>query len=403
MVSYKTKTYPFEDCFRFSVIMSNLEQCHSFYGKDSLKDSLQSEAIWKSDVKISANIGIKSGKRGQYDDSKCCSSYRNCRPVDSYYKKYEHDVVPIKENSKLVNPEFHEIEAGDSSKILTNSELEKLEKKIYNTMSKELQTDDSSISSLQSNIQLKCFKATFLKIFDNFYTSMRDIETYKSRLEEILSKNKVDAVNEMESFIEDVFNHIMSSDSNIRQENRNSVENLTTEIKDKDVTGMLSTTSSTTNRQTVNLLESLHSVVEAYKRDNYQYDCPSEDALLNTSTKKEEILNIYVQGGAPYLHITMNDRNLLSETNKYSNNEKEHRPIASADNLKMLAAKKQQIEYEYNQVESLSIDREIPVKASFAKKNICLDEDFTHVREKDENKSFISKICNYICKKLRRT
>ncbi|XP_063824657.1 uncharacterized protein LOC135074320 [Ostrinia nubilalis] len=368
----------------------NLKTRHSFYGGETPRDSLHSGSSWKSDVNVpeSAPKCRKNTCRR--------SDFKN---VDSaeYYKRYEHDEIPVKDDSNKVI-----ISSRDSDQpSLTNSDLEKLENKIYKNISQELQTDDSSISSLESNI--KFFKTTVQEIFDNFYTSMQDFELYKKRFEEILAKNREDSIADMEDFIKDMIHHIMSSDSCLSSESRKWVEMTNLEIQDK-VDSCHSSAAS--EKQTAKLLESLHSVVEAYKNENYLTDSTFDDnpSKQTNSTKKEEIFNIYLLSGAPYVQIKMNERHLLSEINiKDVGRQETEYHVASAENLKKLAAKKLELEkYVRQQQESQAPDREIPVKISFAKKNIHLNEDFANDRDKDDNKSLMSKICSYICKKFRK-
>lgn len=377
----------------------NLKARHSFYGAETRRKDFHSENSWKSDMNVNTSSSIK------IENNNCRSGQEVYQPQrvnhgepGAYYKRYEHDEIPVKDNS---NKSFV-IKSRESGKAsLTNSDLEKLEDKIYKNISQELQTDDSSISSLESNI--KIFKTTVQEIFDNFYTSMRDFELYKKRFDEIVAKNREDSLADMEAFIKDMIHHIMSSDSNLSHESRNWVDMPNLEIKD---TGDATNSSAASTKQTDKLLESLHSVVEAYKNENYLTDSTFDDKLskLDTCTKKDEILNIYLLSGVPCVQIKMNDRNLLSEINIKDQTCQDEHHVASAENLKKLAAKKQELEkYVKQQYEGQVPDREIPVKVSFAKKNIYLNEDFAHERDKEDNRSLISKICSYICKKFRKT
>lgn len=371
-----------------------LKTRHSFYGGETPRDSLHSGGSWKSDVNVTESASKpKKSSRARQD-------FKN---VDSaeYYKRYEHDEIPVKDVSNS-NKDINKTETRDSDRgSLTNSDLERLENKIYKNISQELQTDDSSVSSLESNI--KFFKTTVQEIFDNFYTSMQDFELYKKRFEDILAKSREDSVADMEDFIKDMIHHIMSSDSCLSTESRKWVEMTNLEIQDK----VESTHSDApSEKETAKLLESLHSVVEAYKNENYLTDSTFDDnpSKQTNSTKKEEIFNIYLLSGAPCVQIKMNNRNLLSEINikDVCRQETEYH-VASAENLKKLAAKKLELErYVKQQQESQAPDREIPVRVSFPKKNIYLNEDFAHDRDKDDNRSLMSKICSYICKKFRK-
>lgn len=319
------------------------------------------------------------------------------RSLGEYYKKYEHDELPVKDSNQQ---EFTTV--GDKGS-LTNSELDKLEMKIFKNMSQELQTDDNSISSLESNI--KFFKTTVQEIFDNFYASMRDFELYKKRFQEILAKNKEEAVGDMEEFIKDMIHHIMSSESCISNDPKKSDD---ISLKDKETNMSHIDDQSSLISNTNSAAENLHSVIEAYKNDNYLTDSTFDEKALKAKrpSRKEEIFNIYLLSGSPCVQIKMNDRNLLSEINikEPCINESEGKHVASAENMESLAAKKIELEKYVEQQQDNNNnmpDREIPVKVSYAKKNIHLNEDFSHDRECE--KSLISKICNFLCKKFRKT
>lgn len=373
----------------------NLNTRHSFY-ESRFRDSAHSEASWKSDMNLTNSQPLQL--------SSTTRSSQGATPRDhsaEYYKRYEHDEIPVKDeapSNRTIN-----IERNASGKAsLTNSDLEKLENKIYKTISQELQTDDSSISSLESNI--KFFRTTVQEIFDNFNTSMQDFELYKKRFEDILAKNRYDSIADMEDFIKDMIHHMSSDSSSISHESRHSAESPNLEIKEADDPSS-TTAISDKNKEKEKLLESLHSVVEAYKNENYLTDSTVDDRFskLDNCTKKEEIFNIYLLSGVPCVQIKMNDRNLLSEINIKDQIPQEGNRVASAENLKKLADKKLELEkYVRQQQENHAPDREIPVKISFPKKNIHLNEDFAHERDKDE-RSLMSKICSYICRKFRKT
>lgn len=298
-----------------------------------------------------------------------------------YYKRYDHDEIPVKDFNDTSN-------MGDNEKnSITTSELEKLETKVFSNISQELQTDESSKSSLETNI--KFFKTTVQEIFDNFYNSMRDYEQYKKRFQEILAKSQEESLAEMEDFIKDMIQHIMSSETSFA--NTSDVEGV--EIKDKETN--VSHISESINSQSTN-----ERLIEAYRNDNYLTDSTLDD-IKNKRVDTEETLNIFLLGGNPCLEIKMNGRNLLSEINiKHRTHAEGH--VASADNLKMLAAKKLEMEkYLKRQLDNQMSDREIPVKSSFAKKNIHLNEDFV-CNESNGTKSFMSKLCHFLCKKFRK-
>ncbi|KAG6441892.1 uncharacterized protein LOC115448603 [Manduca sexta] len=334
----------------------NLKPNKSFYLTETPKISTHSQPVSKSAIHVPMG----------YDSMTASCSYRNNNfqnSDDEYYKRYEHDEAPVKESS------LHNSSSLKDGKVtLTDSELDKIEIQVFSNVSQQLQTDESSVSSLESNI--KFFKTTVQEIFDNFYANMRDFELYKKRFHEILAKNREDSLGDMEDFIKDMIHHIMSSDASNES---NKSESLTeSEVNAKTWSG---------------------------HGDGSQAIIPRE----NTSGVKntDDILRIILMNDGPCVQIKMNDRNHLSEINiKSPNLDAAKNQIASADNLKKLAAKKLLLE-NYIQQEVNAPDREIPVKVSYAKKNIHLDEDFAPNYSGD-SKSFMARLCNYLCKRFRR-
>lgn len=317
-----------------------------------------------------------------------------------YYKRYEHDELPVKDGNSLSDATFNRVGTGDRNS-LTNSDLDKLERKVLQNVSQELQTDGSSFSSLDSNI--KFFKTTVQQIFDNFYNTMQDFEQYKKRFHEILAKNEEDTVMEMEVFIKDMIQHIISSESVSNDSHKivdpSSVEDVP---EDTNMTNSLDTYTTSTNESN-RLLDNLQSVVEAYKNDNYFTDSTFDD---NYSQKKRytngEIFNIFLLNANPCLEIKMTDRNLQSEINIKNPSDCADPKNASADNLQKLAAKQIELDNYVKQQHDQWPDREIPVRISSPKKNIHLNEDFTDRDKTAHTKSFMSKLCNFLCKKFRK-
>lgn len=289
--------------------------------------------------------------------------------------------------------EDNEIISGDKKDSITNSDLDKLEMKILSKISQELQTDDDDVNSLESNIKL--FRTTVQQIFDNFYSNMQDFELYKKRFNEILERNKEDSFPEMEEFIRDMIQNIGSSKSCInkhleapskREMEKGDCEINVADTKDTDAT------------------KCLNSTVETFVNDNYLTDSTVDDgsSKFNSDAKTEETFNIYLLG-TPCLEIKMTNRDMRSEIkirDKHSGAIQDQ--LASAENIKKVAAKKLQIEnYAKLKHQPTSKYKDIPVKIASAKKNIYLNEDFTR-EDKEESKFFIFKICNYICRKFRK-
>ncbi|CAH0592781.1 unnamed protein product [Chrysodeixis includens] len=349
----------------------------------------------------------KTNIAGQHECSSATNYYRkrdvhahqSVRSLGEYYKKYEHDEVPVKDSN------YKDLTSIGDKGSLTNSQLDKLEMKIFQNMSQELQTEENSHSSLDSNI--KFFRTTVQEIFDNFYASMREFELYKKRFHEILAKNKEDAVADMEDFIKDMIQHIMSSETSLSESKKsNDNASLSQKQQDKETNISNKDDESSLATKTGSGIDNMNPVVEAYKNDNYLTDSTVEDNASKSKgpSTKDEIFNIILLNGDPCVQIKMTDRCLLSAINikESAANDSFGKHVASADNIKRLKAKKKEIEEYVQQQQVVSLpDRDIPVKVSYAKKNIHLDEDFNSDRETE--KSFIAKICNFLCKKFRKT
>ncbi|XP_049878795.1 uncharacterized protein LOC126375735 [Pectinophora gossypiella] len=316
------------------------------------------------------------------------SNFKDC--CGEYYKKYEHDEIPVRDHS-IIDPSTGDNERSVS---MTNSHLDQLESKVLKNVSQELQTDGSSYS-IDSNI--KFFKTTVQQIFETFYSTMQDFEVYKERFNAILEKSKTDSINEMEDFIKEMIQHVISSESVSNESHKTAT---TADVKDQETYAI-----ETGSSKSYEILQNMHSVVEAYKNDNYLTDSTNEENNSKTkrNVKTGEVFNIYLLSNTPCVEIKMTERNMLSEINIKDPIHNADMKVASADNLKKVEAKMKELEgHEQPKQESHSQDREIPIRVSSAKKNIHLDEDFICEHERNENKSFISKICSFICKKFRK-
>ncbi|CAH2102083.1 unnamed protein product [Euphydryas editha] len=312
-------------------------------------------------------------------------------------KNYTHDEIPVRDGSSFNNHcyiESNDSGRGDAKASNKNISFDEIEMKMLKKMSQELQTDDNSISSLDSNIKL--FKTTVNQILENFYSNMQDFEVYKKKFNEILEKNKGDSVVEMEDFIKEMIQHIGSSESSV------SGSKLTA-AKDLDQNSIICKTNVNLNEQRIS--NSLNSTIEAFKNENYLTDSTfgQNSSKFNTGDKKEQFLNIFLMSGTRYVEIKMNDRSLFSEINiRDQCFEGLKEPLASAENIKRLEAKKLELENYAKERESPIKDREIPVRNSNAKKNIHVDENFLDNDKDDCHKFFIFRICNYICRKIRK-
>lgn len=340
-----------------------LKSHHSLHYQGTAKSSSSTkfEIYSKSDIDIALSSSCSNEENQDL----------NLIPGE-YYKRYEHDEVPVKDSNSTG------IVAKGS---LTNSELEKIETRIYDNISQKLENEDST-SSLESNI--KFFKTTVEKVFDNFHASMRDFEVYRLRFQEIIAKNTKSSIEDMEDFIKDMFEHILSSGS---CSSENSVA--AAEV--------------TYAPETLEPTKTNSSLLDAYVNENYLTDSTlDDDSPKGKSARIEELFHLLIQND-PHVHETLNKRPLLSEINIRKPRERmSASPAASADNLKKWAAKRMEVEiYDRQQNDTLEPDREIPVKPSFAKKDIYLDEDFSSKENNDKSKSILYKICSLICKKFR--
>lgn len=372
-----------------------LTECHSYYSPRRFpKDSAQN--VWKSDINLIPSDTSKQSRNSEMHFHDCAKSSSG-----EYYKRYEHDEIPVKDGHTFSDATFNLVDVSTRLKektSLTNSDLDKLERKVLQNVSQELQTDGSSFSSLDSNI--KFFKTTVQQIFDNFHTAMQDIEQYKKRFHDILAKNQDDSIMEMENFIKDMIQHIISSES-VSTDGHKSVDQSTLEgIQETNLTNSIDTCTTNSRDESNKLVKS---VVEAYKNENYFTDSTFDDN--NSQIKRYtngEIFNIYLLNANPCLEIKMNDRNLLSEINIKNPSDCADPKNASADNFQKLAAKKTELENYVKTQQDQWPDRDIPVRISSAKKNIFLNEDFNDRDKGARSKSFMSKLCNFLCKKFRK-
>ncbi|OWR43837.1 hypothetical protein KGM_206397 [Danaus plexippus plexippus] len=347
-----------------------IKKQHSFYACDSPRIKITNNT-WKSDVNILQLNRDDQSKRSE-----------------EYYKKYELDEIPVKDDCSFNDHSFSEgydSGTGDNKDSITNSDLDKLELKIMTRMSQELLTDTSTVSSLDSN--LKLFKTTVQQIFDNFHDSMCDFEDYKKRFNEIMQKNKGDSVTELEEFIGTMLHNIRSSEMSV-------TNNKTTERIDR-------------NNEVI-CPEDYENNQEILTVNNSSTDINGFEYRPNSNTASDSgMLNTCLVSEFPCLEVRITERNIISERNFREPFLNDIGNLASADNIKILAAKNIEIEkytteQDHYNVYDTKLDRDIPVKNSCAMKDIHLNENFVNDKDKDENKFFMFKICSYICKKLRK-
>ncbi|VVD05768.1 unnamed protein product [Leptidea sinapis] len=342
-----------------------LKARHSFNISNSDTTSIDTKTFSKSDVDIKSTIPEILIRSDIESLGKSCGEY---------YKKYDHEEIPVKDDTSNDNSYREDRMFGDYLDSVTNFEHKNFEIDALRKLSVKLQSSDTAVTNLDSHIQL--FKSTVTEIFDNFYTCMKDYEDYKRKYNEILSKTKNESMTEMKQFIEDMIENLSSSELLVKNSSKTSVKN-ECEVDTNDVT------------------------VEAYKNDNYLTDSTFDNGSHSISNvKNEDTRNMYHLGHKPCVSLKMSDRILLSEINirEPSRYTIMAHKMSSANDFKKMAQKVQEI-YTDEQQNLNAQDRNIPIKISHAKKDIPLDEDFVD-NETDEHKSFFFKICNYLRKKF---
>lgn len=354
-----------------------MNQSHSLYTTLLPLTKTHAQHIWKSDIYLVPPNEL-TDLTGGHD---VFLDISNNMKSSEHYKRHNHNEIPVKETNLSTN-------SGNKE----GQEYTEVMSRKSNSHNLDI---DNSYSSLESNI--KFFRTTVQQIFDNFYSTMQDFELYKQKFQLILQKNRAESIAEMEDFIKDMIQHIMSSDTVCNTPHSTSIA---IELKDEKTVAGDSLSEIPTLSEAAT--ENVESIIEAYKNDNYLTDSIVDEKSIPTKST-QDALNVYLLGHIPFLEIKVNERNQLSEINiKDSTNDVENQ-AASAEDLKKLAAKRKELDNYVKQIQdNKETDREIPVKISSPKKNIHLDEDFTIDREKTD-KSFLVKICNYICKRFRKT
>ncbi|XP_013177010.1 PREDICTED: uncharacterized protein LOC106124662 isoform X2 [Papilio xuthus] len=318
-----------------------------------------------------------------------------------YYKMYEHDEIPVQDNTGFsILSKSGETGKGDRKlKSGTTLDLEQIEMNLNNTLSYNLHADSSFAPSLESNIKL--FKTTVQEIFDKFYHCMSDIEQYKLRFNKILTKIKDDPITDMENFIKDMLQDIISSDSSVSFPD----SKIPRALCSKDATVEVNCEANENYKPSRSNLypEGLKTTIEAYRNDNYKSDSNTDDVSSSHKSKKG-VFYINLLNSHRCVQIKLNNRDMVSEINIRDHMVKDDKidEAVSADNIKKLKAK----EMEAMSLRDRNVDqgdeKDIPVRIANPKKNIHLDQDFTNDVDDESKRSIIYKICNYFCKKLRR-
>lgn len=289
---------------------------------------------------------------------------------------------------------------GDSENLLTPSSLSNSGKRLHYILknkSQELQTDDSSNASLESNI--KFFKTAVQEIFDNFYNCMNDFELYKKRYYEILSKTREDSIAEMEEFIKDMIQHIISNES-MSSDAKKVASDL-----DSDMTKIYSNAKVTTESYfldtNIDLVKEdcAIGIPVGIETNNMKFDDVHEEFTVKCNNAKLFVTNTNLN--ERHLHSDLNFKTIVN----YKVDSKKEKQVASAENFVRIAEKRLQLQEYYldKNNDTESSDRDIPVKNSCGMNNIHLKEKEAN-DNKNENGSFniIYRFCNYLCKRFRK-
>ncbi|KAG7310345.1 hypothetical protein JYU34_003118 [Plutella xylostella] len=313
----------------------------------------------KEDVKVD-----KSALGDETSDSEKLSG-----KCEKYYKKYELDEFPVKDVS--VNSSKAAVSClghGDAKTLLNaQSDLDGAEKSIHKNVSQQLQTEDGSLCSLESNI--KFFKTTVQEILDNFFTSVQDFEVYKKRFHEILEKSHEDSVMEMEEFIKDMIHHVMTSEPSVS--GKKSLEHTATDALSNN--------------------------------DNYNLDSSNVGSNVSPCEDRDKAT----------LQLLFDDnsssrsnryRNLFSEVHLQYALECRDKKVVSLDNFNRINPKKLQLDRcMLDDKQTKMSEKDIPVKVSSAKRDMHKAEEEMATEDLSAcTKSFMSRLCAYFCKKLRR-
>ncbi|CAG4953883.1 unnamed protein product [Colias eurytheme] len=131
---------------------NSIKTRHSFY-TNRLRGTVSGDT--KTFSKSDVNVYESRTTAANIHEREILSVNSSC---GEYYKRYEHDEVPVKDDTSNDNSFREDRTSSGMKDSITNSDLDKLEMKILSTMSQELQTEEMSVESLESNIKL--FKIT---------------------------------------------------------------------------------------------------------------------------------------------------------------------------------------------------------------------------------------------------
>lgn len=298
----------------------------------------------------------------------------------------------FKENESLAKGDSHK----HLSEILTTSQWEllvMLKKKYKNRL------DSNSDPTLESNLIL--LRATIEDIIDKCNNNLRDIERQKKRYNEIIG-NRSDSVDEMEEFKKDMLKYIISTES-INKHFRNETSFLYP-INES----MIMDKCRLERRMRVAAYEMAHTSRTTFTIDEVPEESDSfyEKGNSNTVTNSGASCNIYLLPKMHYEQSTLGDKKLSSEihvTYKRHGGKKLKKESASAENFMKIAEKRRQVEkYVSQELRPKDVNREIPIKVSYAKNNIHRKESIENDKSEGST-SIMYKICSYLCRRVRRS
>lgn len=301
------------------------------------------------------------------------------RISEQYYKRYDHDEVPVKDSSGKLNIK------------LTDSKLNAIEKEALRDIDEPILPRSSS----NTDANLTIFKITVQEILSNFFTKMEDFEDYKRRFYELLNKDPRNSTAGMEEFIKDMIKHIVSQ-STISNTSNKTVKK--TSAKDVKTDDMMMT-------DTTTCMSSVRGEYNPNRESNFTTLCDRNSL---------DSLDLFK------LFISSNDAKEYARSEMLLNSSRpKNRQVTSADDINKFLTEKLELEGFIVQQMKSPVDFKdtvIPMKNTSPKMDFNIvkaesisqrefkqrDTNTNNVIERDNRKSFLSKICGFFCRKLRR-
>ncbi|GBP51757.1 hypothetical protein EVAR_97034_1 [Eumeta japonica] len=246
----------------------------------------------------------------------------------------------------------------------------------------QLKLEESTVS-LDSDV--KAFKDSVQELLENFFRSVKDFECYKQKYNEIIQKHQENSLTEMEQFVKELLYHVMLGAE-------------LTEQSGKEIFLSSGSDQLRPSNESIN--------VENYLLDNIsvQHDINNSSVLYEKISSIWRKSSLFTTDDFSNLNLCcqskVREMNVLSATDVVTSkglDAVKRKRATSLDNMKRVASVTSQ-----DTVEIDSADIPIPIKISHAKKDIRIDNE-CDCRESSENtKSFLAKVCGYICRIFRK-